>query len=218
MVRSKPLPPYRIAHGVIRLDEGANGTTWPWPFEQERDVAHLARYSIASADADGLLPPGQHCQLLLDSHHASGAQRARDPACAREDLQGGRVICSHCNDTHFMMLRDARVLCTRCPVPCQECREGGTGAFCESTPCPCPCHRDRRLDRATYYATCELKNAHHRIVHFLVRESKLSRDEVIEAVAGATLGLSVRMLRDLQVNPHKLVEDTLTSIEAEDKE
>ena len=43
----KPLPPYRIIHGVIRLDEGANGTTWPWPFEQERDVAHLARYSMS---------------------------------------------------------------------------------------------------------------------------------------------------------------------------
>ena len=42
----KPLPPYRIQHGVIRLSEGADGTTWPWPFEQERDVAWLARYSM----------------------------------------------------------------------------------------------------------------------------------------------------------------------------
>lgn len=44
----RPLPPYRIQHGIIRLNgDGTDGTTWPWPFEQERDVAHLARYNMA---------------------------------------------------------------------------------------------------------------------------------------------------------------------------
>lgn len=35
-------------------------------------------------------------------------------------------------------------MCTRCPVPCQECRAGGTGAFCGKTPCGCQCHDPRR--------------------------------------------------------------------------
>ncbi len=52
-------------------------------------------------------------------------------------------VCSTCNDTHQMDLRGAIVACTRCPVPCQRCRMGGTGAFCESTPCACACHQKR---------------------------------------------------------------------------
>lgn len=36
-------------------------------------------------------------------------------------------------------------MCTRCPVPCQECRAGGTGAFCGKTPCECQCHDPRRV-------------------------------------------------------------------------
>lgn len=50
-------------------------------------------------------------------------------------------ICETCNDTHRMEIRgDQMVPCTRCPTPCQRCRAGGTGAFCERTPCACACH------------------------------------------------------------------------------
>lgn len=51
-------------------------------------------------------------------------------------------VCETCNDTHKVMSveLDREIMCTRCPTPCKECRAGGTGAFCESTPCPCPCH------------------------------------------------------------------------------
>lgn len=54
-------------------------------------------------------------------------------------------VCARCDDTHWMELEDSlgqwkRWPCTACPVPCQKCRVGGTGAFCGSTPCACTCH------------------------------------------------------------------------------
>jgi hypothetical protein len=54
-----------------------------------------------------------------------------------------RFVCLHCNDTHTMTLRDQRVPCTHCPLPCGKCRLRGIGAFCARTPCNCDCH-DRR--------------------------------------------------------------------------
>lgn len=50
-------------------------------------------------------------------------------------------VCDRCNDTHMMDLNGLVVMCTWCPVPCQECRIGGNGPFCETTPCRCKCHR-----------------------------------------------------------------------------
>lgn len=53
-------------------------------------------------------------------------------------------ICATCNDTHQMLMLDAPprlVMCTRCPTPCQLCRQGGNGPYCERTPCSCSCHR-----------------------------------------------------------------------------
>lgn len=52
-----------------------------------------------------------------------------------------RHVCDHCKDTHLMPMEDRYVPCTRCPTPCQKCRAGGYGAFCEQTPCDCECHR-----------------------------------------------------------------------------
>jgi hypothetical protein len=49
-------------------------------------------------------------------------------------------ICTTCDDTHTMTLRDRDVMCTACPLPCQSCRAGGNGPFCEATPCACACH------------------------------------------------------------------------------
>ncbi len=51
-------------------------------------------------------------------------------------------ICDICSDSHSMELRGAIVCCTHCPVPCQDCRKGGVGAFCETTPCACLCHKN----------------------------------------------------------------------------
>jgi hypothetical protein len=59
-------------------------------------------------------------------------------------------ICTTCADTHVMWLGDdgdsRKVMCTRCPVPCQQCREGGNGAYCAVTPCPCGCHATSLAD------------------------------------------------------------------------
>lgn len=51
-----------------------------------------------------------------------------------------KPVCSVCNDTHYVDHDSGRQLCTSCPVPCQRCRAGGNGPFCESTPCGCECH------------------------------------------------------------------------------
>lgn len=52
---------------------------------------------------------------------------------------GRTIICTTCEDTHWMQLGDRKVMCTHCPTPCDRCRGGG-GAFCVSTPCACACH------------------------------------------------------------------------------
>ncbi len=57
-----------------------------------------------------------------------------------------KPVCSTCNDTHSMILHNSsgderNVMCTFCPRPCQECRQGGNGPFCTNTPCSCECHK-----------------------------------------------------------------------------
>lgn len=37
---------------------------------------------------------------------------------------------------------DQVVMCTRCPLPCRECGQGGP--FCATTPCACACHGKRQ--------------------------------------------------------------------------
>lgn len=60
-----------------------------------------------------------------------------------------RIVCSTCNDTHRMPLRDRVVQCTRCPSPCPRCR-GNNTAYCRTTPCTCRCHRhEARYRRAS---------------------------------------------------------------------
>ena len=51
------------------------------------------------------------------------------------------AVCSRCDDTHRMDMNGTTFMCTHCPLPCQKCRQGGTGAYCESTPCSCVCHQ-----------------------------------------------------------------------------
>lgn len=48
-------------------------------------------------------------------------------------------VCSTCRDTHVMALGDRTVPCTRCPVPCEDCRSCGS-AYCKVTQCACACH------------------------------------------------------------------------------
>lgn len=63
-----------------------------------------------------------------------------------------KPVCDYCNDTHTMTLhresgQEQEVACTRCPTPCQKCRAGGRGAFCEKTPCACRCHTGPAQER-----------------------------------------------------------------------
>lgn len=60
-------------------------------------------------------------------------------------MSGEKWVCGTCKDSHRMLLHydngDVQeVMCTHCPRPCQACRAGGNGPFCEKTPCGCFCH------------------------------------------------------------------------------
>lgn len=55
-------------------------------------------------------------------------------------------VCTTCKDTHEMQLEDQKVMCTHCPTPCDDCRAGGNGAYCTTTPCSCHCHAKRRAE------------------------------------------------------------------------
>lgn len=51
-------------------------------------------------------------------------------------------VCRRCDDLHVMETADGRsLMCVYCPRPCEKCRAGGNGAYCEQTPCGCACHR-----------------------------------------------------------------------------
>ncbi len=54
-------------------------------------------------------------------------------------------VCKVCNDTYIMHFEESGKdrMCTHCPVPCQKCRRGGNGPYCENTPCSCDCHKDK---------------------------------------------------------------------------
>lgn len=72
------------------------------------------------------------------------------------------TVCDTCQDTHMMTLGERTVMCTRCPTPCESCRQryknAGPGAYCASTPCGCACHGSIRLPSV-------LTNAHDVLVH-----------------------------------------------------
>lgn len=52
-----------------------------------------------------------------------------------------KFVCWVCQDSHRMSLQDRLVPCTRCPSPCQDCRER-LSAYCEMAQCECCCHHN----------------------------------------------------------------------------
>lgn len=46
-------------------------------------------------------------------------------------------ICSRCKDTHRVYYDKREIMCTRCPLPCEQCK---LGVYCDVTPCLCTCH------------------------------------------------------------------------------
>ena len=55
-------------------------------------------------------------------------------------------ICNRCNDTHEVHSEEkgTSFMCTSCPLPCQNCRVGGNGPYCEDVPCSCNCHLEKK--------------------------------------------------------------------------
>lgn len=75
-------------------------------------------------------------------------QRRADPEQQIPERSRAMTVCSTCQDTHRMELGDKEVMCTRCPLPCKDCK--GWGPYCVVTPCTCICHDkphqdDRRM-------------------------------------------------------------------------
>lgn len=60
-----------------------------------------------------------------------------------------KVVCTTCNDTHYMNVDERHVMCTQCPIPCEGCCGPPSGAFCEYTPCFCECHKSsyKKVDK-----------------------------------------------------------------------
>jgi len=94
--------------------------------------------------------PQLNAQSAADDLPAAVAKEmgGNEPSSKSGDSSASRAaapVCKRCNDTHRMTLHSVSgeerlVMCTACPIPCQKCRAGGNGPFCENTPCPCECH------------------------------------------------------------------------------
>lgn len=80
------------------------------------------------------------------SEMARKCEEARDPKPHGSPLSASAMpVCSTCNDTHTMWLSgsEREVPCTRCPTPCDVCRNS-QAAYCAARPCPCSCHAEAR--------------------------------------------------------------------------
>lgn len=85
-------------------------------------------------DGDGLrmsFAPKANWKLLL----------ACSVSCAEKFVKKPEPVCKTCNDTHRMEFGEsASVMCTQCPLPCTNCEDDITGAYCLKAPCSCSCH------------------------------------------------------------------------------
>lgn len=105
--------------------------------------AHLDALHLS---IDGVGPPGVDAAQAITQEATSLAMTiAKLDAYVRasDDAERARTgpACTTCDDTHRMTLRDAEVMCTRCPTPCHDCAgEHGRGGYCATTPCRCECH------------------------------------------------------------------------------
>lgn len=74
---------------------------------------------------------------IVDQHRL---QVARVRAGIRSTPRG--IVCKTCGDSCQMFHSglERYVPCIFCPTPCDECRSGGTGAYCSEVRCRCSCH------------------------------------------------------------------------------
>lgn len=106
---------------------------------QERDEARaeVERIKLAIAEEVCATP-------FPISVSSLGEEMLAEMEREERDQEESPPVCTTCNDTHQMPLGEdddrRMVMCTRCPKPCQRCRAGGNGPYCERTPCSCVCH------------------------------------------------------------------------------
>lgn len=101
-------------------------------------VAEDAAREKTSAISEKVCTSPQDCPPVSKSvNHTAKAPPATPPS------ETVTPVCSTCRDTHWMSRSGGKdnVMCTHCPTPCQRCRAGGNGPYCEHTPCSCDCHR-----------------------------------------------------------------------------
>lgn len=94
------------------------------------------------------------CLVGLISYHKHKYDQAMSDGvgycrvCGSDEDDDWHYVCEVCEDTHMMLLGERDVMCTRCPNPCESCRQHapgrGGGPYCQSTPCACACHKGKR--------------------------------------------------------------------------
>lgn len=114
-----------------------------WVMERtlDRIARNIAQAIVLEADNADMCPVCGGANVEPPPGYGCWRESA-DPAQAWRDWyaeNGKQPACEHCRDTHMMELWDRSVPCTRCPTPCETCRDG-TRAYCKSTPCGCSCH------------------------------------------------------------------------------
>lgn len=105
-------------------------------------------------------------------------------------------VCDVCKDTHEVTTRrdgyeDRVIMCTSCPTPCDNCRQGagipgqGLGPYCSTTPCPCGCHKTKSwVEPEPSRASGERKRIAHQI-----QTARAILDSIEATVdAGVTVG------------------------------
>jgi len=91
---------------------------------------------------------------ILDSIGLGHLEETLDLCPVGCDLPFGSFIPSHgdqhqchwCQDTRLMFHSQLEryVNCTFCPSPCDSCRQGVAGLYCESLWCDCDCHKENK--------------------------------------------------------------------------
>ena len=112
------------------------------------EVAWAAVYGAMLAEMInecGLFPTGEEMERFVGAAILI-ADQAERAACiiANKVALNQTPTCSTCNDTHRMQLGERSVMCTRCPLPCQDCRGRDRDPYCATNPCKCACHGRRR--------------------------------------------------------------------------
>lgn len=119
--------------------------------------------------------------------------------------ENNKPVCSKCLDTHLMVFNDAHISCTFCPLPCQDCRAEGVGAFCGLTPCACSCHVLLAKGNPRLSPTEELQNLKKEL-----EKTNLRLAETTSQLTESNLQLkTIRQRRDQTADNYLVIIETL---------